>query len=80
MNQRRRRLFDDFLAVPALAKDVHTRDFTSLVKSLGNYNSSGLRYVLVLAESPSLCDFLAWDVVSGAHSAVYLGNDSPQPS
>ena len=47
-------LFDDFFAIPALEKDVHTRDFASLVTSLANYNSSGLRYVLVLAESPSL--------------------------
>ena len=47
-------LFDDFLAIPTLAKDVHTRDFASLVKSSGTNNSSGLRCVLVLVELPFL--------------------------
>jgi hypothetical protein len=41
-------LFDDFLAIPALSKDIRTRDFTSLVRS-PSVNSTaeplGLRYV-----------------------------------
>jgi hypothetical protein len=41
-------LFDDFLAIPALSRDIQTRDFTSLVRS-PSVNSTagplGLRYV-----------------------------------
>jgi hypothetical protein len=71
-------LFDDFLAIPALAKDVHTRDFPSLVKSLGVNNSSGLRYVLVLAEPSSLCDFVGMGCgLRGAFSCIPLQRLTP---
>ena len=38
-------IFDDFLAIPSLSKDVGTRDFLSLVQSSPSETTAGLRYV-----------------------------------
>ncbi|KAG6823365.1 hypothetical protein H0H93_003794, partial [Arthromyces matolae] len=39
-------IFDDFLAIPYLTKDVSTRDFLSLVKSSPANATYGQRYIL----------------------------------
>jgi len=39
-------IFDDFLTIPSVAKDVSTRIFLSLVQAFPDSGASNIRYVL----------------------------------
>ncbi|KAI0340261.1 FAD-binding domain-containing protein [Trametopsis cervina] len=64
-------IFDDFLAIPSLDKDVKTRSFLSLVQSSPSNTTSGLRAVF---HTVSLLENSAAVLKAVANETIFWGN------